>query len=37
MEDHSKEKENPVQAFNRIQFEVKQLFEQVNKMKVGLY
>ncbi|KAG8187399.1 hypothetical protein JTE90_016943 [Oedothorax gibbosus] len=31
--DHLKEKENPVQAFNRIQFEVKQLFEQVNEMK----
>ncbi|CAL1267269.1 unnamed protein product [Larinioides sclopetarius] len=31
--DHSKEKENPLQAYNRIQFEVKQLFEQVNDMK----
>ncbi|GFQ67683.1 dynactin subunit 2 [Trichonephila clavata] len=31
--DHSTEKENPLQAYNRIQFEVKQLFEQVNEMK----
>ncbi|GFW79407.1 dynactin subunit 2 [Trichonephila clavipes] len=31
--DHSSEKENPLQAYNRIQFEVKQLFEQVNEMK----
>ncbi|GFT72091.1 dynactin subunit 2 [Nephila pilipes] len=31
--DHSNEKENPLQAYNRIQFEVKQLFEQVNEMK----
>ncbi|GBM30971.1 Dynactin subunit 2 [Araneus ventricosus] len=31
--DHSKETENPLQAYNRIQFEVKQLFEQVNEMK----
>ncbi|KAF8796366.1 dynactin subunit 2-like [Argiope bruennichi] len=31
--DHSKEKENPLQAYNRIQFEVKQLFEQVSEMK----
>lgn len=31
--DHLKEKENPLQAYNRIQFEVKQLFEQVNEMK----
>ncbi|GIY19199.1 dynactin subunit 2 [Caerostris extrusa] len=31
--DHTKEKENPLQAYNRIQYEVKQLFEQVNEMK----
>ncbi|GFY39384.1 dynactin subunit 2 [Trichonephila inaurata madagascariensis] len=31
--DHATEKENPLQAYNRIQFEVKQLFEQVNEMK----
>lgn len=31
--DHAVEKETPLQAYNRIQFEVKQLFERVNEMK----
>ncbi|XP_054723344.1 dynactin subunit 2-A-like [Uloborus diversus] len=33
--DHSQEKETPLQAYNRIQFETKQLYEQVNEMKVS--
>lgn len=31
--DHLNENETPLQAYNRIQFEVKQLFEKVNAMK----
>ncbi|XP_035226105.1 dynactin subunit 2-A-like [Stegodyphus dumicola] len=31
--DHSEEKETPLQTYNRIHFEVKQLFEKVNEMK----